>query len=139
MAPDDCDDGGLFSGVEDGPAQRAGTDPVVPPMPDLSLTGMVEPIVRAWWEDLTINEFHAFTLGFAPWFLFVVTGHPAMLAAGCAVILAAMGLRKFENRPLRVVVREPWYCMGGGSLGWMVGAWTIALLKLIGVLAEVGA
>lgn len=125
----------LFTGVEDSETRTSttGDDPVAPG-PAESLGGMANSMLKEWWSHLTYHEVHAFIIGFTPWFLFLVTGHPALLAVGVGVTLAAFGLRKVENRALRVVVREPWYCLGGSTLGWMVGASALATARLVGVL-----
>lgn len=128
----------LFTGVEDTEA-RASTsgDAPVAPGPAESLGGMAKGMLREWWSHLTYHEVHAFIIGFTPWFLFLVTGHPALLAVGVGVTLAAFGLRKVENKALRVIVREPWYCLGGEATGWLAGSFLLAMARLVGVLAGV--
>jgi len=86
-------------------------------------------IAREFIAGITYDEAHAAIIGFAPWFLFVVSGHPALLAASMAITMGALGLWRVPTRPLRFTLREPHWCLGGAALGWVAGGSTLGWLR----------
>jgi len=131
------DESDLFDGtesaapVEDGEANDGKPfDPAGQPM-------TLPAIAREFVAGITYDEIHALIAGFAPWYLFVVTGHPTMLALATFVTASAVGLRWKPTRPLRYILREPHWCLGGGVLGWILGGNTLAMIRLATALVEV--
>ena len=123
----------LFDGVEERThGALTGDNHLVPPSG--SRSAMLRGAFLEWWRGLTYRECHAFIVGFVPWLLFLVTGHPALLAAAVGVVLACLGYRRLPNRVLRAIVREPWYCLADGVLGWLAGAIVLAWTRLLAVL-----
>jgi hypothetical protein len=129
-------DSGLFDGVEDSTQEPLSRDDSMTPQSG-GFEAMLQGMIREWWQNLTYREWHAFVVGFLPWFLFLVIGHPLLLAGGIGVLLACLGYHRLPNRALRFIVREPWYCLAGAGLGWMLGAITLAWTQLLTVLAGV--
>ena len=124
----------LFDGVEGGARGSHLSSGSLPAQPG-GVAAMLRGGLLEWWRGLTYREWHAFTVGFIPWFLFLVTGHPALLGAAVGVVLACLGYRKLPNRVLRAIVQEPWYCLAGGALGWLAGAIVLAGTRLLAVLS----
>jgi hypothetical protein len=126
----------FFNGVETSSSNFPSREENV--MPE---SGSTETIVRdmlhKWWKDLTYREWHAFVVGFVPWFLFFLTGNSLLLGAAIGVVLVCLGYQRVPNRALRAIVREPWYCLAGGALGWLAGATVLAWARLLSVLGGV--
>lgn len=87
----------------------------------MALKGSDSISIRAWLADLTYDEVHAFTVGFVPWALYAVVESDALLGAGIAVIMMALGHKAIETKTLRYLVREPHYALGGAVIGLALG------------------
>lgn len=110
------DDGPLFAGVEGAEETEQPTDEASvvdsdqPPLPGGATVGLM-PFVK----DLTYREVHAYTFGFVPWFLAIVTGNAALVAASVGVVIVAILGRKTKRfaRVPKYVLKEPHYTLCG--------------------------
>jgi len=133
-------DDGLFTGSDDaesvGPPPGQTTDP---------LQGS-DPIgLKPWLDDLTYDEVHAFTVGFAPMFTgllllpFVPSVAVVLLGLSAVLTSAAIIEKHRPTRTLRYIVREVHYYLGGQALAAFFGiGWVgivAALTHLAGALA----
>ena len=128
----------LFAGIEDSTDQ--GDEPTAtkqPPAPSPDPLDMATQMVKGWLRGLTHREIHALFLGFAPWYLAIVTGEAALLALAVGVVGAALTERKRPTKALRAIVGEPWYCLGGATAGWLLGSSTLAWGELLATAAGV--
>lgn len=131
--------GDLFDGVE---GASSPTPETPPPEPSAGI-GTKE-IVRDYVDSLTLDEIHAFVLGFAPIYvglLLLALPVPAvlpnvMLTIGLGIgLLATIGAGllpggRVVNRALGYVRVNPHYAIGGQAAGAMAGSLCMALLKV---------
>lgn len=94
--------------------------------------------LKAWWNDLTYDEVHAFVVGFGPMFFATVAYAIGFTApAQGAIALVALGFAvafKQTDAPskfLKILPRSVWYysggVFGGGVFGTVFGAVLTAL------------
>jgi len=136
-----ADDTDLFTGTEDAGTATDGGEVVGNDQPPLAGSDAIG--LRAWFKDLTYDEVHAFTAGFAPMFtgllLLPFVPSVAVVLLGLAAVLtsAAIVEKHRPTRTLRYVVREVHYYLGGQGLAAVLGVGWVGLVALVGQLVEV--
>jgi len=125
----------LFTGTDD--AATDGGQEVLPNDQE-PLAGSDTIGLRAWLYDLTYDEVHAFTVGFAPMFtgLLLLPFAPSVgvVLLGLAAVLtsAAIVEKHKPTKTLRYVVREVHYYLGGQTLAAVLGVGWLGLVSLAG-------
>lgn len=141
MAGSDDGETPLFTGTE-GAAAPGGSEEVTendqPPLAGSDTIGL-----RAWFKDLTYDEVHAFTVGFAPMLTgllllpFVPSVGTVLLGLSAVLTSAAIVEKHKPTKTLRYVVREVHYYLGGQFFAALLGVAWVGLVALLGHLAGV--
>ncbi|AAY24932.1 ORF 6 [Haloarcula hispanica virus SH1] len=131
-----ADDDRLFTGSDDaaqaGPPPGQTTDP---------LQGSDPVGLKPWLADLTYDEVHAFTVGFAPMFTgllllpFVPTVAVVLLGLSAVLTSAAIIEKHRPTRTLRYVVREVHYYLGGQAVAAFLGVGWVGIVAALSHLA----
>ncbi|AGC65530.1 hypothetical protein K745_gp05 [Haloarcula hispanica virus PH1] len=130
------DDDGLFTGTDD--ADRPGPPPGQTSDP---LQGSDPVGLKPWLDDLTYDEVHAFTVGFAPMWTgllllpFMPRAATSLLALAALLTSAAVVEKHRPTKALRYIVREVHYYLGGQAIAATLG---IGWVGLVGVLTHLG-
>ena len=130
MAGGDDGETALFAGVDD-TTRSDGGEVVENDQPPLA--GSMPVSVTAWMKDLTYREVHAFTFGFVPWFLGVVSSSSLLVAAGVGVVLVAtygQSTRRFASVP-KYVLKEPHYAQGGAFIAYVLASLALGLMSVL--------
>jgi hypothetical protein len=131
-------DGDLFTGTDDAAGGQDVFENDQPPLVGSDGVALMDFI-----HDLTYREVHAFTVGFVPLFLglFLMPFTPAISTAflGLAVLLTSAAIvdRHRPSKPLRYIVKEPHYYLGGELLAALFGVLWVGLVGIFGTLVGV--
>lgn len=127
------DGGDLFTGQDDAQSTGEVVDNSQPPLDRGDSVG-----IQAWLSDLTYDEVHAFTVGFAPMYvgLALLTFTPwigtGLLGVSFALTVTATTEKHAPTKTLGYIIREVHYFLGGQTVAALLGTLTAGLLAVLG-------